>query len=132
LRRCFRQRQIASRWNVTRTPEKGDLLVIEQDIVLDQATAVALWAQQITIIAGDYVMDYSAGSLGLFATEPAITQLSLKPAGHGVLHLGWPANGWTLQETPELGVPWKNASIQTSPLDVSPTGTSMFYRLVPR
>ena len=48
----------------SKAPDAGDLLVIDEDIVLDPAEAHALGAEALTIRAGSYPVDYSANPYG--------------------------------------------------------------------
>ena len=56
-------------------PNKGTLLTIDQDIVLDSATARALGYEQVTVRAGQYPVDYSVNPHG--QVSPDVTALGI-------------------------------------------------------
>jgi uncharacterized lipoprotein YbaY len=115
--------------NLAEPPDKSDVLVVEKDIVLDSATSRALGHEQVTVKAGQYPVDYSAGTYGQVAADSITRQMDIGFAPGGGLSITWP-NGWILQEAVEMGGPWVNTADQTSPATIQPDSSRKFYRLV--
>jgi hypothetical protein len=62
----------------SQTPDAGDVLVIDEDIVLDQAEAHALGAEALTIRAGSYPVDYSTNPYGTVQLQTLRIGITIK------------------------------------------------------
>ena len=112
-------------------PDKGTLLIVEQDVVLDSATSQLLGHGQAILRAGQYPVDYSTNASGQVGLKLASTD-RLNPGTNpdGTRTLTWPGTGWKLQTANNLLGPWTDAPVQVSPAPLAPGGSNQFYRLI--
>jgi hypothetical protein len=111
-------------------PDKTNVLILDEDIVLDSATSRALGYEQITVRAGQYPVDYSHSPNGEVISDTTTDKLAFGQNSDGTLTLTWPGLGWRLQIADDVLGPWTNSATQTSPLIVVPSGPRKMYRLV--
>jgi hypothetical protein len=121
-------------------PDKTNVLVIDEDIVLSPALAQALGQEHVTIRAGQYSMDYSANPHGQFSPDIGTILLEVHQSSDGTVAITWPvsATGFTLRETAELlgsATVWKTVTnIPTTAegsnlVTLPPEHPHSFYRL---
>ncbi len=110
--------------------DKTNVLVIEKDLVLDATLSRALGREQITLRAGEYVVDTSLNSHGQVILETVVQHTAISLGANGSINLSWPQNGWILQESDSIVGPWVNAESQSSPLSLTPVAGKKFYRLI--
>ncbi len=110
-------------------PDKSGTMFVDQPVILDSRTSRALGYDQIVVNQGQYAVAFTGNPFG-FATPGTVTSgLKIVKNPNGSLSVGWPTNGWTLQETLGIGSTWTNSPVQTSPLNLTPGPGQKLYRL---
>jgi hypothetical protein len=111
-------------------PDKIRVLTIDEDIVLDSATARALGYEQLTVQAGQYPMDYTVNPHGQVSLEAFGALMSISRNASGGITISWPNSGYILEEASNVIGPWMVSPAQTSPLIVIPNEARRYYRVV--
>jgi hypothetical protein len=110
-------------------PDKSNVLVIDEDLVLDSATARALGYERVTVRSGEYPMDYTVNPLGQVIADTSTRLVNIVFNNQGTMTISWPNNGGILQEATDVNGPWKDSLEQTSPVEVVSDAAMKYYSL---
>jgi uncharacterized protein (DUF2141 family) len=112
-------------------PDKEEVLVIDEDVVMDEATSRLLGHERITLRAGEYPVSFGENPRGTVGVRAQVSDgLTIGLSANGILTIAWPGTGWKLQTAGDLRGPWQDLRSPANSLSFEASGAQRFFRTV--